>query len=118
MEDRFAWLSDARWGRAGLVLVGAIVGLLDPLALLITVRGALAVSRVTFCGEAIQDAWEHLRQALYAENSEELQTERGITTFKRLARIHRVADAAREEEDVFVRRAVQQSLECNNADEV
>lgn len=132
MNERFGWLSEAGWGRAGLALAGATtaavlaatVGLLDPLALLITVGGALAVTRATFSGEAILGAWDRLTDALRPTAPEELQSEELIATFKRFARIHRVDGApaldvaARDEEDAFLRHAVQQSLACAHSEEL
>ncbi len=102
----------------------AMLGLLDPLALFITVGGALAVTRATFSREAIEGAWGRLQEALGTHEPEELEEERLIATFKRLARIHRVDGApaldkaVQDEDDDFLRRAVQQSLACAHADEV
>lgn len=132
MKDRFGWLSFAGSGKAGLAVVGttaaamvaAVMGLLDPLALLITAGGALAVTRATFSWEALQAAWDRLDEALRAGESEDEETERVIRSFKRLARIHRVEGAravdraAGQEEDPFLRRAVERALECTEADEV
>lgn len=132
MDERFERLSGASWGRAGLVLVGATaaaivaaaMGLLDPLAFLITVGGALAVTRATFSGETIRGAWDRLLEALEPRDADELEAEHLIATFKRFARIHRVDgapaldQAVQGEDDIFLRRAVQQCLTCSHSDEL
>lgn len=132
MMDRFGWISGARWGRAGLALVGATtvavvaaaMGLLDPLAFLITVGGALAVTRATFSAEAIRHARERLLEALEPRGGEDVEAKELISTFKRFARIHRVDgapaldEAVQEEDDPFLRRAVQQCLTCSHSDEL
>ena len=90
--------------------------LLDPVALLITVGGALAVTRATFSREAILGAWSRLQEALGGGSTEEVEAERVVATFKRLARIQRVEGAraldraAEQESDPFLRQAVQEFL--------
>jgi len=96
---------------AGLVLVTVIAlvaRLLDPLSLLVTVGGALAVGRATFPAERLAATWGHLRAAVAPDPDPEPL----LASLKRLARIHRVEGlpalerAAAREDDAFLRRAI------------
>ncbi len=132
MNPLFGWLSRhggrpawlALSATTAVAILAASSGLLDPLAFLITVGGALGVTRVTFSGDVIRAAWERLDAALGRRDDGEEALERLISSFKRLARIHRVEGAraldraSRGEPDEFLRCAVQRALECSEAHEV
>lgn len=131
MEERSETFSGSG-RRAGLVLIGAsvaallaaMVGLLDPVALVITVGGALGVTRATFRRDVIEAAWDRLTAALAASDDADEEVDEVIASFKRFARIYRVDGAraldraSRDEPNEFLRRAVQRALECNHPDEV
>lgn len=104
----------------GVAVVALATGFLDPLSLLITVGGALAVARATFSRERIASTRRHLAAAL----EEEPSAEDLIVSIKRLARIHRtdgalaLERAAAAERDPFVRRAIALALECRDEEEL
>ena len=117
-----------RSGRLG-VGVGAAVavaglalatGFLDPLSLLITVGGALGVTRMTFSRARLVNAWRHVLAAL----EEDRAADELITALKRLARVHRTGGtpaldrAAAAESDPALRRAIALALECQDTDEL
>jgi chemotaxis protein MotA len=115
-------------GPAGLVLavasaaavLAALAGFLDPVSLLITIGGALGVTRVTFSRARLASAWAHLRAALSADADSEAL----IAAVKRLARVHRVDGAPALERagagapDPFLRRAIALAAECRDEDEL
>jgi chemotaxis protein MotA len=109
---------------AAAALVGVLAfatGFLDPLSLLITVGGALAVTRLTYPAARLQSAWRQVAAALADEGG---VPEDVIAALKRLARIHRVDGelalelAAAAEPDPLVRRAVELAVECRDDDEL
>ena len=112
------------FGATVAAVLAAASGLLDPVAFVITVGGALAVTRATYSREAIEAAWERLGQALEARADPEEELEEVIGSFKRFARIHRVEGAraldraCETEADSFFRTAVQRALECEDSHEV
>lgn len=132
MGDRLRGILGPGNGRAGLALVAttgvavlaAWIGLLDPVAFLITVGGALAVMRATFSKETIVAAWERLGEALESRVDPDEEIENLIEAFKRFARIHRVEGAraldraSLSEGDSFLRTAVQRALECADVEDV
>jgi chemotaxis protein MotA len=108
-------------GAAGIALVvTAAAGFLDPLSLLITLGGALAVTGVTFAPARLRSTCRQLAEAL----GDESDLEAIITAFKRLARVHRAEGipglerATRALPDPFVRRAVTLSVDARDADEL
>jgi chemotaxis protein MotA len=111
-----------------LVLAGAVVatvvsgvaGLLDPVALLITLGGGIGVTAVTFSRARLAGAWEMVEAALVAvDDREEV-----LATLKRLARVHRVEGvpalerAAQSSADPFVRAAIALAVDGRDADEL
>ena len=115
-------------GQAGIGLAAAVAiavlavatGFLDPVSLLITVGGALGVTRATFSRERLASARRHLAAALGDEPS----PEETVAVFKRLGRVHRTEGApaleeeARRESDPLVRRGIILALECRDAEEL
>jgi chemotaxis protein MotA len=101
-------------------LVAASFGFLDPLSLLITVGGALAVARATFSSERIASTWWQMSHALRDTGD----TEAVITHVKRLARIHRVdglvalEQASANAPDAFLRTAIEMALDCREENEL
>lgn len=114
-----------RSGRAGVVgvlvtLVAAVTGFVDPMSLLITVGGSLGVAWLTFPRERMAAAWHHLRAALGdAPPADPL-----ISTFRRLARAHRLEGplglerAIATVDDAFLRQALVLVLEARDGDDV
>lgn len=101
------------------MLAGA-VGLLDPMALLITIGGGLGVTAMTFSRERIGHAWQLVQAALdEPEDPEEI-----VTMLKRCARIHRLEGApaleraAAQAEDPFLRTAIVLATEGRGDDEL
>lgn len=117
-----------RTGRAGVgvtlaaavAAVALATGFLDPISLVITVGGALAVTRATFSRERLLSARRHLAAAL----EEAPSPEDTVAVFKRLGRIHRtegaraLEQAASRESDPLVRRGITLALECRDAEEL
>lgn len=113
---------------AAFALVTAVAwlcGLLEPVSLLVTVGGALAVERVTFSRQRIRAAWLRLADALREPDYDtRADAEAAIASLKRLARIHRIEGppalerAAYGERDAFVRTAVQRALEIADAEDL
>jgi chemotaxis protein MotA len=112
----------------GLVLVGGAVvtaaagllGLLDPVALLITIGGGVGVTAMTYSRERLNRAWV-LVQASLAEPAD---VEDVLLTLKRLGRLHRVEGAPAMERaglqaaDPFLRAAVGLAAEGRDAEEL
>lgn len=100
--------------------VAALTGFLDPMSLLITVGGALAVTRVTFSRARLVSAWRYLGEAL----GEDPEVEELIQAFRNLAGVHRLdgeralEHAATEAPDAFLRRSIELALECRDEDEL
>ncbi len=113
---------------AAFALVTAVAwlcGLLEPVSLLVTVGGALAVERATFSMQRIRAAWLRLADALREpDHDARADAEAAIASLKRLARIHRIEGppalerAAYGERDAFVRTAVQRALEIADAEDL
>jgi chemotaxis protein MotA len=115
-------------GRSRAVVAGVVVatgaagfaGLLAPGSLLVTVGGALAVGRLTFSRERLEDTWRQVTAALAPPPDADAL----VVVLKRLARIHRVDGTPALERalptiaDPAVRRAIEVALECPDADEV
>lgn len=101
-------------------LIAAATGFLDPVSLLITVGGTLAVTRVTFSRARLAGASHRLHEAL----TDEGDAGTVIGSLKRLARIHRVEGAialeraAAEEPDPFLRSAVALAAEIRDSGEL
>ena len=107
-------------GAAAATLLAGGLGLLDPMALLITLGGGLGVTTVTFSRARLVNAWEMVKTALAAvDDREEI-----VATFKRLARVHRVEGvpalerAADASPDPFVRSAIGYAVEGRDAEEL
>ncbi len=108
-------------GWLGGILAGAVagtafaggVGLLDPLALTITIGGGIGVTVMTFSRARLVRAWGLVQLAL----GEPGDAERVIADLKRLGRIHRVEgvpaleQAALESDDPFLRTAIGLAVE-------
>lgn len=124
------------WRPAGPVLALAALGvataiafargLLEPVSLLISVGGALAVARATFSRRRIEETWLRLRAAL-AESTEEdadAEVERLVATVKRLARMQRLEGtpgferALDEVDSEPVQRAGRHLLEADDPDDL
>jgi len=105
---------------AAVAAVALATGFLDPISLLITVGGALGVTRATFSRERLRSARRHLAAAL----AEGPSPEDTVAVFKRLGRIHRIEgapgleEAANRETDPLVRRGITLALECRDAEEL
>jgi chemotaxis protein MotA len=100
-------------------------GLLEPFSVLITVGGTLAVVSITFPRSRLVGTWRHVAALLReSPDDEERAIERTVATLKRLARVHRLDGApaleraAREQDDPFVRAAVERALEHADSDEL
>jgi len=101
-------------------LVAGVLGLLDPMALLITLGGGIGVTMLTFSRARLASAWEMVKTALAAvDDREEI-----VATFKRLARVHRVEGApaleraAQSSPDPFLRTAIAFAVDGRDTDEV
>lgn len=115
-------------GAAGLALSGitlaaalaSAAGFLDPVSLLITVGGTLAVARATFSHARIDSAWRHLLEALAGDTDFDAV----IIALKRFARVYRVDGAPALERaaatvsDRFLKRAIGLTLECRDETEL
>jgi len=102
----------------------AFSGLLEPVALLLTVGGSLGVTWLTFSRARLESAWKHVVALLRERPTGDEDGEAVIASLKRLARIYRVEGgpalerAAGRERDVFLRTAVERTLECADVDEL
>ena len=111
-------------GIAGVVALVAMLGFLDPLSVLITVGGALAVARATHSGETFELAWQRIELVLGGRRARAMlfDAERTIADFKQLARIHRVQGvqalevAARALERPALARAIEHALAGRDGD--
>jgi chemotaxis protein MotA len=116
------------WSRLGALLVLAVgltgiaqmLGLLDPLALLITIGGGIGVAAMTYSRERMRHAWTLVQVSLAEpEDGEEV-----LATFKRLARIHRVEGlpalerAGLQAADPFLRTAIEFAADGRDADDL
>lgn len=92
----------------GVTAAAEWMGLLDPVALLITIGGGLGVTAMTYSRERIARAWELVTVSL----AEPEDPEEVLAALKRLGRIHRVEGLAALEraglqaEDPFLRAAI------------
>jgi chemotaxis protein MotA len=100
--------------------MAAYTGFLDPMSLLITVGGSLAVTRLTFPRARLLSAWGYLGEALGVEAEPALL----IRAFRTLAGVHRaegergLEEAATSLTDPFLRRAIELALECRDEAEL
>ena len=115
-------------GAVVLTVVGAVVltfwagllGLLDPMALLITIGGGLGVTAMTFSRERIERAWKLVKASL----AEPDDAEEVLATLKRLGRIHRVEGvpalerAGLQASDPFLRAAICFATEGRDGEEL
>jgi chemotaxis protein MotA len=108
-------------GAAAVVAVVALVThFLDPLSLVITVGGPLAVTAMTFPRARLESAWRHVLAALDTEPG----PADAIASLKRLARVYRTEGepalerAAAGERDPLIRRGIALALECRDEDEL
>src|SRR5437870_6755851 len=105
---------------AAVAVVSVATGFMDPVSLLITVGGALAVTCVTFSPARLSSAWRHVGAAL----DDDASPEEVIAALKQLARVHRTGGApaleraAAAEADPFVRHGIALALECQDEDEL
>ncbi len=105
---------------AGVAVLSVATGFMDPVSLLITVGGALAVTGVTFSRARLSSAWRHVAAALDDDTS----PEEVIAALKQLARVHRTGGApaleraVAAEADPFVRQGIALALECQDEDEL
>jgi chemotaxis protein MotA len=101
------------------VLAG-VSGLLDPMALLITLGGGIGVTASTFSRARLVGAWEMVKTALAATDDREDV----LATLKRLGRIHRVEGvpalerAAQLAPDPFLRTAIGLAVEGRDGEEL
>jgi chemotaxis protein MotA len=107
-------------GAAVGTLVAGGLGLLDPMALVITLGGGIGVTTVTFSRARLTSAWEMVKTALAAADDREDI----VAAFKRLARVHRVEGvpalerAAQSVSDPFLRAAIGLAVEGRDGDEL
>ena len=107
-------------GAVGLTGVAEWLGLLDPVALLITIGGGCGVTLMTYSRERIGRAWELVKTSL----TEPEHPETIIAALKRLGRIHRVEGlpalerAGAEAEDPFLRAAIACATEGGDTEEL
>lgn len=107
-------------GAAVATLMAGAVGLLDPMALLITIGGGIGVTAMTFSRERITRAWRLVQASL----EEPVDPEAVVVALKRFARIHRVEGAlaleraALEADDPFLRAAMALATDGRQADEL
>jgi chemotaxis protein MotA len=101
-------------------LAAGVLGLLDPMALLITLGGGIGVTATTFSRARLVSAWDMVTTALAGgDDREEI-----LATLKRLARVHRVEGvpalerAAEASTDPFLRAAIGFAVEGRDGDEL
>lgn len=117
---RLGWLGAMVAGAGAATLSAGVVGLLDPLALVITIGGGIGVTAMTFSRERIGRAWSLVQVALGPPQD----PEDVIATLKRLGRIHRVEGVPALEraglaaEDPFLRTAITLAAEGRDEDEL
>jgi chemotaxis protein MotA len=107
-------------GAAGATVVAGWLGLLDPMALLITLGGGIGVTAMTYSRERLGRAWLLVRASLgEPDDAEEI-----LATLKRLGRIHRVEGvpalerAGMQASDPFLRTAIGLATEGREGDEL
>ncbi len=106
---RSGWLGGSLACAAALTAAAWLFGLLDPMALVITIGGGIGVTAMTFSRERVARAWTLVQAAL----DPPADPEEIVATLKRLARIHRVDGvlalerAAAQITDPFLRNAVE-----------
>jgi chemotaxis protein MotA len=107
-------------GAVGLTCGAGLLGLLDPVALLITIGGGLGVTAMTFSRERIARAWKLVKASL----AEPDDAEEVLATLKRLGRIHRVEGvpalerAGLQASDPFLRAAICFATEGRDGEEL
>lgn len=117
---RLGWLAGMVAGAMAATVFAATVGLVDPLALAITIGGGIGVTGMTFSRDRLARAWELVQAALAAPPD----PEHVIADLKRLGRIHRVEGvpalelAGSEVEDPFLRTAIGLAVEGRDEDEL
>lgn len=117
---RLGWLAGMVAGAMAATVSAATVGLVDPLALAITIGGGIGVTGMTFSRDRLARAWELVQAALAAPPD----PEHVIADLKRLGRIHRVEGvpalelAGSEVEDPFLRTAIGLAVEGRDEDEL
>lgn len=117
---RLGWLGGMVAGAVAATAFAGTLGLLDPLALAITIGGGIGVTGMTFSRERLARAWELVQAALAAPPD----PEHVIADLKRLGRIHRVEGvpaleiAGSEVDDPFLRTAIGLAVEGRDEDEL
>lgn len=117
---RLGWLAGMVAGAMAATVFAATVGLVDPLALAITIGGGIGVTGMTFSRDRLARAWELVQAALAAPPD----PEHVIADLKRLGRIHRVEGvpalelAGSEVEDPFLQTAIGLAVEGRDEDEL
>lgn len=117
---RVGWLGGMLAGAGAATLFAGTLGLLDPLALAITIGGGIGVTGMTFSRDRLARAWQLVRAALAAPQD----PEHVIADLKRLGRIHRVDGApalevaGAEVEDAFLRTAIGLAVEGRDEEEL
>jgi chemotaxis protein MotA len=107
-------------GATTATVLAGVVGVLDPLALAITIGGGIGVTGMTFSRERLASAWVLVQAALGAPDD----PERVIADLKRLGRIHRVDGApaleraGAEVDDPFLRAAIALAAEGRDEEEL
>jgi chemotaxis protein MotA len=97
-----------------------MLGLLDPVALVITIGGGIGVTAMTYSRERLGRAWELVRVSL----GEPADVEEVLATLKRLGRIHRVEGvpalerAGLQASDPFLRAAIALATEDRDGEEL
>jgi chemotaxis protein MotA len=113
-------LMGALAGAGVATIVAGVLGLLDPVALLITLGGGIGVTALTFSRARLGAAWEMVKTALAAEDDRE----EILATLKRLGRVHRVEGvpalerAAQSSADPFLRAAIGLAVEGRDGEEL
>lgn len=117
---RLGWLAGMVAGAMAATMFAATVGLVDPLALAITIGGGIGVTGMTFSRERLARAWQLVQAALAAPSD----PEHVIADLKQLGRIHRVEGvpalerAGAEMDDPFLRTAIGLAVEGRDEDEL
>ncbi len=113
-------LGSAVLGVGAATLVASAFGVLDPMALLITLGGGIGVTAATFPRQRIVHAWRMVETALTtADDPEDV-----LLALKRLGRIHRVEGlpalerAAQQVADPFLRTAIGFAAEGREGEEL
>lgn len=107
-------------GAVGLTVVAGLLGLFDPVALLITLGGGIGVTTMTYSRERLGRAWTLVRASL----AEPEDVEEVLATLKRLGRIHRVEGvpalerAGLQAADPFLRTAIGLTVEGRDGEEL